>query len=319
MSWKIIAISLIFIFIYGCSEKIPSTQSLIIKDDTENVEQPDNGNIDLNLSNIIGGNQPGMILGLTDNSSINEKQTIHKIEPGGTYRPNVYIKNNLPKKYTYRIFFFRNYKQEKVIIDKENLDYIDLHLESGDDRTLNVQFTSIEEGLNDILIIAVRDPENYLNKLQYIDSSQVYLSRRVALISENDKIPSIDYFPIIAGNIDEKEIYTDPFISLKNNDFMSSLMTKTEISNAALSMGTKEVNNKFAIISIMGTQQISLNDNDFIEVKKTGNFDMPIHYKFNNSKSQNVIIATIENPFTLDESLLLIEGVKFTNLITISP
>ena len=44
-----------------------------------------------------------------------------------------------------------------------------------------------------------------------------------------------------------------------------------------------------------------------------------VDYEFDNSSPQNVIIAVIENSFTDDEDLLLKEGVKFLNLMTVEP
>ena len=44
-----------------------------------------------------------------------------------------------------------------------------------------------------------------------------------------------------------------------------------------------------------------------------------VDYEFDNSSPKNVMINVIENPFTDDEDLILKEGVKFSNLMTVEP
>lgn len=297
---KIFLMLLFFILVTGCSNI--------------NVEK----DADVNVSN--KSTQVGMVLGLYDESATDSKQTIHKIKANEAYTPEIYIKSNFPDEYNYRLFFFKDYEECEVFIDdKTKSSFIDIKLKPSGEKSFQVKLPLVEEGLHDFIIIAVRDPDNTLDKEQYVDPTQVYLSRRVALISGEIKPPkNIDY-TLINSN-DSHDIYSEPFISLKNIKVtVASLIPKGFLKSAIINMGSTDENKRFALITLLGTKQISFGK-DFIEIKKPGNFEIELSdFQFNSSEAQNAIIVLIENPFTTDEIELLREDIKFTNLITITP
>lgn len=310
----IIIILFTLLFIYGCT--FNSEKSTDLNSTSEKVVY--NGNLsDLQTLN---EQEETIIFGLTDESSINSKQIIHKIKQDEIYTPNIYIKNNLSEASTYRIFFFKNYIQTEVLINDKKTYYLDLNLDVGEEESFSVQFLSVEEGLNDILVFAVRDPDNTLENPQYVDSSQVYISRRVALISGNyEKEPVVDYKHISTTAGKSESFFTDPFITLVGNNSFSTLINKEDIPNSKINMGSDLKDKRFAFISLMDNQQIFLNEFSYVQTDSIGNFQYTIDYNFDNHVPKNLIIIFIENPFSLDESHLLTEGVRFTNLITVYP
>ncbi|WP_033827808.1 hypothetical protein [Bacillus andreraoultii] len=197
---RICFISLFFIIVIGCSDKTVEKSDKDIPSDSTQV---------------------GMVLGLYDESATDSKQMIHKIKANEAYTPEIYIKNNFPNESSFRLFFLKDYKQCEVFTDDEvKSSYIDIKLKHLEEKSIQVKIPLVEEGLHDFIVIAVRDPDNTLDKEQYVDSTQVYLSRRVSLISGDIKsTDNIIYTPLNSNNnINGQDIYTEPFISLKSEN-----------------------------------------------------------------------------------------------------
>lgn len=305
---KLAFLFLLFIIVMGCSNKNIDKASIEPQKTVETVKSND---------------LEGMALGLTDETSIDSKQTIHKIKSNNTYSPEIYIKNNFHKEYKYRLFFFKDYKQSEVIKNKHKVEYVDIKLKAKGEERFSIEIPSIEEGLHDFLVIAVRSPENILNKKQFVDSGQVYLSRRVALISGNNKRSSdVLYSPVIVKQISNlQDIYNEPFVSLvKQNTTVATLISKSELKNARINMGSTQKQKKYVLITIQGKHQIFINKQPYIETPQPGNFEVELsNLQFNSKHAQNLIVILVENPYTLEKGQLLTEDVKFTNLITIKP
>lgn len=84
---------MLFIFIYGCDFNNEQSQNLNIP--SEKIVS----NEDLSDLQTLNNQENTIVFSLTDDSSINSKQIIHKIKQDEIYTPNVYIKNDLSKAY----------------------------------------------------------------------------------------------------------------------------------------------------------------------------------------------------------------------------
>jgi len=262
----------------------------------------------------------GIGLGFSDETSVDDTQTIHKFQQGYNYTPEVLVENNFPETFNYRLFFFLDYKQIKVTKNKKESSYINLKLGPKKSEKFHVNLPHVKEGLHDLVVIAIRDPDNYLEKAQYVDSMEISLSRRVALlVGDKSNIPADIKFNTINSNIPvNDDVYTEPFISLTEKSANAeSLIPYKNIQKSRLNMGASAANKKIAIIAFSNTKQIPVN-NPFIIVRKKGDFNFVLtnkHYLEN--KKQNLYTTVIEDPYTTDVKKLNLFNVKLTNLISI--
>ncbi|MFT8322386.1 MAG: hypothetical protein ABF649_15940 [Bacillus sp. (in: firmicutes)] len=259
----------------------------------------------------------GMELGFFDESSIDEDQVIHKVDKNEIYSPKISVGNYFQETFKFGLFFLIDYKQIPVITD-EKVSFIDVKLKPDEKRDIDVELpkSDLKQGLHDLIVILVRDPENTLNKNQFVSEDQVYLSRRVALIVENGQTSPVNYKAV--SSQESKDIISSPIITKKINgkprDYLSFISSKD---NVFLNFGSNKNDKRFAIIGIINSKQIKL-ELPYLLAKTKGNMSLPISfYEYKKELPANALIAIIDDPFTLDKNNLIQQKIQFTNLITL--
>lgn len=191
-------------------------------------------------------------------------------------------------------------------------------MNTNQSKQFNVKFPHLDPGRHDILVLAIRDPDNTLEEKKMIAPENAFLSRRVTVLVDSDKSPSIKFSNVQAKR--DEEVSAVPFITTSSNRTFSgslSLITKDELKqNLSLNM-VSDMKRKFAIICFFGNKQLKL-EKPFISVISDGHFavDLPQINKKEVKEPQNLIIGVIPDPFE-SKGLTNSEGVLFSNILTI--
>ncbi|MDT0163601.1 hypothetical protein [Bacillus sp. AG4(2022)] len=264
----------------------------------------------------------GFGLSLVDETSTDENQIIYKLKGGqSTFSPTVSVSNNFNKPYTYRIFTFLDYMQKNVKYNNQQVSNIDISLDKHESKEITFDL-NIPEGANDLLVICVRDPNNILDKEQYISSGNVYLARRAVILNGEDKnINKIGFStvnPYLKTN--SSEVITAPFVTQideQGKEFSLSRIPQSFVGEIQLNFESLQ-DNKYALFSILGEQAIKL-DRPFIKAKDNGKFKLDLlSLPYSGEEiNNNIIIGVVDNPFTLDKNELIQQKVEFINIISL--
>ncbi len=253
--------------------------------------------------------------GFYHESGKDSNQLVHKIEEYDEYSPTVFIKNNYPDKYTFRLYCMIDYK----LYPLNNNNYIDISLASGEEKSFPISLSNkFQQGLHDVIIIIVRDPDNLLEEKQYVSPEFVYFSRRVSLLVSTDSVPDIKYTIVDVKNMDKKDRSSTPYITINKDDKFSDLISKisrNELSTLNLHYNTDGKETSAAIIAIQQKEQIQISES-FIKYAGSGDIIVP-----NNPSTlipSNLIIGFVRNPFMIQNVDVFSSDVLFTNLTTIT-
>jgi len=258
--------------------------------------------------------------GYFDESSIDETQTIHKIATGQSYSPTFEIYNGYPNKYNFKVYFIVDYKQKEVQFLNNIVRSIDVSLEANEKKIYDVQIPDIGKGLHDIIVFVVRDPDNVLEEKRHILPDNVYLSRRVSLIVDNeDMLPEIEYKLVESNTL--KDNSSIPFITRNDHEpiysLSETLTSKHDLMKLNLNFTNKNKDQRFAIIAFIDSEQIQIK-NSFLHIPKPGQVTFPLFFsKANFDWPKNLILAIVPDPYRLNKDLNM-QGILFTNLVTIS-
>ncbi|MBT2684884.1 hypothetical protein [Bacillus sp. ISL-37] len=266
----------------------------------------------------------GFELGLTDETSINENQVLFKIKDtsSASFTPSIKIKNNFDNAYTYRLFFLIDYMHKSVNLNDRKLNYIDVDLNKHQSKEFSVSL-DMPQGISDLLVLCVRDPDNILDEEQYVSSGNVYLARRAVIINGIDNYKkNINYSAINVYNqhSSSDNSVSSPVITLLNKEdkeLKQYRISSKFTGNLQLKMGNLNNDTNYAILSFFGNEQMNL-DNKYINVKGEGEFKIDLmSLPIKKALNKNIIISVVENPFTLDENELIQQKVEFVNIISL--
>lgn len=268
-------------------------------------------------NNKINDLNKGTVLGLFDESTIDNKQIFHNIEEGTNYTPTVKITNLYSTSNTYRLFVLLDYQQNDFIIDDKSNSHLDLHLEPNETKEINIELLDIKKGRHDFLIVCVRDPDNHLDKKQFVPAPNAYISRRTTLVVGKDLSPPVDY-KIFK---DSEEIESaDPFIT-KAGELPSvrnavTLLKETETKNMNLNIPNKEEENTFAIVAFIAEKQLTIK-HPYVKLTSSGQFTIPFsdHIDIPNT-ANNMFVLIAEDPYQ-QKNIERVDDVIFSNLISI--
>lgn len=261
-----------------------------------------------------------MEFSLLDESSIDENQIIYKLNENEKFTPSITLKNGFPNPTKYRLFFLLNYIQTPVKYNNENVNFIDVNLKENENINFDVDIEQIPNGLNDLVVFAVRDPDNLLDKDQYVSASQVYMARRAEIIVNNELMPrEVKYTDVnVYKSKEETEGATIPFVTIDSKNFIDKITRLTDLSSKLqLIKGTPNKSN-YAIFAIIGKKQIEV-INPFIHVNDIGDFKTPfLEFPLNElNENSNLIVGIVQEPFTTNKETLLLQQVEFVNLMSV--
>jgi len=129
---------------------------------------------------------------------------IYNYSMGEDFEKFIDIGNFIDSDMKYKLLIFNNYKQIDFQIEEESVRSYDVIIEKGKDLQIPLKITSLNEGLNDIIIIIVVDPKSDLSEeeCQYNPyASILYLRRNIYV--ENNTIPS---YEITELDVEEKSL-----------------------------------------------------------------------------------------------------------------
>ncbi|MGY3716916.1 hypothetical protein ACWE42_15480 [Sutcliffiella cohnii] len=261
-------------------------------------------------------------LGMFHESSVDELETYYEIMGNSnTFTPELMIDNQIDKAYTYRIFLFKNYKQQLITYEEENYSFLDLKLEPFETKKINISL-SIEEGANDILVVSIRDPERILEHEEYVDPIGIYALRRAVVINQSKPIYPFNTSNLFKNiNVSEKNSKEStgtiaPHILLEGVEGIQTLIPSSYKGKLIMRMESDKPS-RYALVSILG-DKVKLLENQFFQVKKAGLLEVDIaDLPLSNKQSENLIIAVIENPYSLSSEEIAQSNNRFVNVITL--
>jgi len=267
----------------------------------------------------------GFEFSLLDDTSIDENQIIYKINDiSSSFTPSIKIKNNFDKTYTYRVFFLLDYMQKEITYNDKKVNFIDINIKKNQSKELSMSI-DIPKGINDLLVLCVRDPNNILDKEAYISSGNVYLARRAVIINDNDNINKKRETKFTSVNVNHQynsqdSSATGPSIKLlskEGKEYSLSRIPNNFTGNMQLEMGSRVTGTEFAIFSILGDEVIKV-DHPFIKVNGAGDFKVNLlKLPISKELDKNLIIGVVENPFTLQQKELIQQKAEFVNIISL--
>ncbi|HLU20984.1 MAG TPA: hypothetical protein VKZ77_00710 [Bacillaceae bacterium] len=226
-----------------------------------------------------------------DTHSLTPYQLTHIIQSEEKYKPNIEITNNYPESNKYRIFFFMDYQQISVEINKKKVLYLDVDLNPFEKESMMFTLPNITEGRHDFVIVVAK---NYNNPLKVDETTYSnYLIRRTTIIKGKDADPNIKFTTWKNLN----KIQSEPktlFISQKPTSDISDISNISK-PNFWLNIPTDQEN--FAMIGILDGQQIDISHNFIENGEFTGYLNIPISIQKTKKQRQNLFIATFNNPF----------------------
>ncbi|NUJ08506.1 hypothetical protein [Bacillus paranthracis] len=257
-------------------------------------------------------------LSLQDKSSINDKHLTFRIDENDIFKPTVSIKNDVPKDQRYRMFFLVNYMQHSVTYDQKNINFIDIDLKKNEERNIEVEIPNLQSGINDLIVILVRDPDNVLEQDKYVSTNLVYLLRRSVVIKGNEQVknsPTYTTINTFNGNKSEDGSSRVSYLTTddsKNKEESISTLSASAIKQINLIKGNQTNQTKYAIVSILGNKQIEVKS-PFVEINGEGEFEVPLIQLPLNVENNNLITVVSTNPYTTNEKELVLQPVEFVS------
>ncbi len=170
------------------------------------------------------------------------------------------------------------------------MDYIDVNIGRNQSKEFRIE-VNVEKGVNDLLILCIRDPDNILDKEQYVPTGTVYLARRAVTIKgveyKQKNIPP-KKITIYKENESNDGSRTSPYVVLENNDKKELSMNRIPNSFSGsmyLKMGNSSKRTNYAIFAILGSELMKI-ETPYIIVHEKGDFklklmDLPIEGELN--------------------------------------
>jgi len=257
-------------------------------------------------------------LSLQDKSSINDKHLTFRIDENDIFKPTISIKNDIPQNQKYRMFFLVNYMQHSVTYDQKNINSIDLDLKKNEERSIEVEIPNLQSGINDLIVILVRDPDNVLEQDKYVSTNLVYLLRRSVVIKGDEQVKNFPtYTTINTFNSNKSEDGSSRVSYLttddsKNKEESISMLSASTNKQINLIKGNQTNKTKYAIVSILGNKQIEVKS-PFVEINGEGEFEVPLIQLPLNVENNNLITVVSTNPYTTNEKELVLQPVEFVS------
>jgi len=242
--------------------------------------------------------EQGGIATYYDKIGLKETPILQKINHNEDYIVDFEIENLFTFDNKFKVFFFVNYKQTKIIINGKEHDFIDYGvIKSNESKGLQIDIPNLSEGRNEILVLTVRNPDKTLKKKEFVMGDFIHFTKRFIVVSGNEKQENNQKithklraikdtnnpikFPYLTSDIDPTEI---------------TLESSTNPFKGKINFINNEKGSEYALIVLKNNKQISL-DNSFFKVESTGRVEIPIDLNLDN-KANNIIITVVPNPFT---------------------
>jgi len=256
----------------------------------------------------------GTTLGLFDDkTSLNKLNSIFKIESKNSFSPQIDIHNRDTKENIFRLFFILDYEQSNVQYDNQHMNYIDILLKPNEKKELKIKLNNLSTGLHDFIIFCIRRPDDLLSKPKFFPPGHFNIVKRSTLIVGEQNNKYIDYKNL---NVEPTDKEIPLFVSEQpRNTVKGEFVTLINKENTPLwiNFSTKP-ENKYAVLTFVGKE---LEKTDFYKSENQGVTNIPLNLKMEGDN--NLLIAVVENPFTIqdEKSSRIPWSVQTTNRISI--
>lgn len=269
-----------------------------------------------------------MGLGMTDETSLNEKQFTYILRSNQDFTPAIEIVNDFPHKNTYKMYVLLDSKKIDFIYNQTKMKDIDVDLNAGERRKFNIKIPKVQDGIHDLVVFLVRNENKSLTKPEYVPPEEKYVVRRSKLIVNSEK-PYVDSYKNTNYQLTSTKVTDDLIIvsKEKTGDLRKalSIVNRKDLNTLWVNVPVVNSNQKFSWFVFINGKQIETKGN-YIEPISKGVISFPLNlHDLDIDSPSTLVLGIIDNP---TENIETSEGesnlgkvplgVHFSNPITIN-